>query len=520
MARLLVVCGVLVALRVSTQLLGPGSQASLTVFGVTEAAVAFGAAVYLAVMSAHRTFAAFTRHTYRLMATAFALWAVGQTIFAVVDVLDLGPGAERTADVLFFGFGAFMVAAAVVLLRGTSGRGTGLRTVLDGFLMGLSLLTVLWVVWFSRAVEQYDGSHWDLVLPFTFPVLDVVFLTVVVMTGLRVQTSLSGHFFGLAALAMAVADGVYVYGLTTPAGFVTGGPADYLWIVGFSLYAVSAGGRRAQHLVVRPGTPVSWSVLVPYVALLPAAGFSVLQLWSRTDRLVLGALLVLTLLALVRQFLVLSDHRRLLQVNERQRDQLAVMAHIDSLTGLVNRRRFSELLEDGVRTAMASSSAIVVAFVDLDRFKVVNDTLGHQAGDELLRAVADRLRSCVRPGDWAGRWGGDEFAVLVTDPFASAEDVVNRLRDAMAHPFTVAGHPLSASASVGAVREVPGAWRSGPGAPDVTARDVTSRDITARDIGDRDVTDLVDALLAAADAEMYVVKRGPTPVADPARIVG
>lgn len=499
MARLLALCGVLVALRVGTQALGPGTQAALVVFGVTEAVAAFAASVVLAVTSRDRTFAPFSRHTYALMATAFLTWAVGQGIFAVVDVLDLGPGFERVADLLFFAFGVLMVAASLVLLRGTSGRGTGLRTVLDGFLMGLSLLTVLWVVWFGDAVAQYAGSPVDLVLPFTFPVLDVVFLTVVVMTGLRVETSVSGAVFAVAALAMAVADGVYVFGLTTDEGFVTGGSADYLWITAFACYAISARSRRTDRLVVRRAGPESWSVLVPYVALFPAAGFSVLQLWSHSDRLVLGALLVLTVLALVRQFLVLADHRRLLEVTERQREQLAVMAHVDSLTGLVNRRRFSELLEDAVRDAMATSSAIVVAFVDLDRFKVVNDTLGHQAGDELLVAVADRLRGCVRPGDWAGRWGGDEFAVLVTDPFASAEDVVVRLRDAMAHPFVIAGRPLSASASVGAVREVPTARRSG---------------------GEFDVTGLVDALLAAADAEMYVVKRSPASSTGPERVVG
>ena len=498
MARLLALCCVLVALRVSTEIVGPGSPAALTVFGVTEAAAAVVASAHLASQARDRAFPLFSRRTWGLMACAFATWAVGQGIFAFVDVLDLGPRFERAADVLFLGFGGLMVAASLVLLRGTSGKGSGVRTLLDGFLMGLSLLTVLWVVWFGTAVRQYDGSSLDLVLPFTFPVLDVVFLTVVVMTGLRVKATVSTGLFALAALVMAVADGMYVFGLTTDEGFQTGGPADYLWIVSFGLYSVSVGARRRHRLVVHGAAPVSWSVLVPYLALLPAEGFSVWRLWSQTDRLVLGALLALTVLALVRQFLVLADHRRLLEVTESQREQLAVMAHIDSLTGLVNRRRFSELLEAAVREAMAASSAIVVAFVDLDRFKVVNDTLGHQAGDELLVAVADRLRSCVRPGDWAGRWGGDEFAVLVTDPFASAEDVVNRLRDAMAHPFVIAGRPLSASASVGAVREVPVARHGGV---------------------DLDVPALVDALLAAADARMYVVKRSPATPAGPERAV-
>nr|WP_240897950.1 GGDEF domain-containing protein [Kineococcus vitellinus] len=187
---------------------------------------------------------------------------------------------------------------------------------------------------------------------------------------------------------------------------------------------------------------------------------------------------------MVRQFLVLDDHRRLLRVAEQQRAALDALAHVDPLTGLENRRRFGERLQEAVRAALAQGRPVLVAFVDLDRFKQVNDTLGHQAGDDLLRGVADRLRGCLRTGDCAARWGGDEFAFLVTDPGVDAAAVVARLRAAMSEPFEIAGTRVRATASIGAVAEDP--------------RDLPVSGPPAA---------VVEALLAAADARMYAVKR-------------
>jgi diguanylate cyclase (GGDEF)-like protein len=94
---------------------------------------------------------------------------------------------------------------------------------------------------------------------------------------------------------------------------------------------------------------------------------------------------------------------------------------------------------------------VAVLFVDLDRFKWVNDTLGHEAGDELLRQVAGRLRSCLRGSDTLARLAGDEFTVLLED-VGGPEDaltVAQRIRSALQQPFSVAGQPAHITASVG-----------------------------------------------------------------------
>ena len=142
----------------------------------------------------------------------------------------------------------------------------------------------------------------------------------------------------------------------------------------------------------------------------------------------------------------------------RQRYEARVqqLAFYDGLTGLPNRA----LLEDRLRMALAhaqrSEQGVALLFLDLDRFKAVNDTLGHPAGDVLLREVAERLPRCLREGDTAARWGGDEFIVLVPDlpgkrP-AAAEAVavvIEKIREVLSGPVKVEGQEFEISMSIG-----------------------------------------------------------------------
>jgi diguanylate cyclase (GGDEF)-like protein/PAS domain S-box-containing protein len=131
---------------------------------------------------------------------------------------------------------------------------------------------------------------------------------------------------------------------------------------------------------------------------------------------------------------------------------LAHLAFHDPLTGLPNRRRFMECLHSAVKRSQSDQRhAWAVMFLDFDRFKLVNDSLGHTAGDDLLQQLARRLQEKLRPGDTVARLGGDEFVILVerVEHEHDAVQLADRLMEAMQPPFMLGRHEITVSASVG-----------------------------------------------------------------------
>ena len=164
--------------------------------------------------------------------------------------------------------------------------------------------------------------------------------------------------------------------------------------------------------------------------------------------------------------------------NGRLVDHITHQARHDQLTGLANRLAFGELMSAATGRAAEERKPFALFYVDLDRFKPVNDEFGHEVGDEVLRAVAERLHNCARPDDTVARLGGDEFAVIVEaiDDESQLGPIAERLRNAFESPFVIDGHRLRVQASIG--RAV---WP-----------------IDAQD---------VEGLLREADTAMYRVKR-------------
>ncbi|MFD0739283.1 EAL domain-containing protein [Lysobacter koreensis] len=128
--------------------------------------------------------------------------------------------------------------------------------------------------------------------------------------------------------------------------------------------------------------------------------------------------------------------------------RLQQLAHYDTLTGLPNRRLFYQSLHEALAHARVQGWIVAVLYLDLDHFKTVNDTLGHEVGDELLRQVGNRLMQRLRARDVVGRLGGDEFGILLVGPLAVAA-VADKVREIFQAPFVLEGRELQISASVG-----------------------------------------------------------------------
>ncbi|NEX60652.1 putative bifunctional diguanylate cyclase/phosphodiesterase [Noviherbaspirillum galbum] len=160
-----------------------------------------------------------------------------------------------------------------------------------------------------------------------------------------------------------------------------------------------------------------------------------------------GLTLSIALSAMALAYLVVSRMRRVVKTAEAHLDYLA---HIDPVTGLPNRHAFNGRLETALRSIDLNGGSVGLLLLDLDNFKIVNDTLGHQTGDDLLKAAARRLMEILRSGDVICRIGGDEFAIIIDAMHAAHGDAVaEKLLNALATPFEIDGHEIYVSGSIG-----------------------------------------------------------------------
>ncbi len=137
--------------------------------------------------------------------------------------------------------------------------------------------------------------------------------------------------------------------------------------------------------------------------------------------------------------------------SKRAQERITHLARYDDLTGLANRNQFRERINGMLAAMHKGKNHIAIHLIDLDRFKTINDTLGHPIGDKLLKEVASRLKTVIRPGDMITRFGGDEFVVLQvgTERYQDAKWLAQRLARTLKDPFDIDGHRIDIGASIG-----------------------------------------------------------------------
>jgi diguanylate cyclase (GGDEF)-like protein len=404
-------------------------------------------------------------------------WAAGEAVWSWYEI---GRGIDTPfpslADV---GFLVFPIGACVALLVHPA-RGSELargRRILDAGVATTALALISWETALG-AVSTRGVSHTALAFSLAYPLSDFLLLVLVVLTlsdarGSRAQLWLLAA--GMSALS--VSDSGFAY-LTSIHAY-DGGAIDLGWIAGFLLIALAPfvpapelaredDRERADTLSFLPYLPVAAAGAVTVARLLAGADLSPGQ------TTLIGAVV---LLVLVRQYLTVAENGALVAELAVREQMLRHQAFHDALTGLPNRALFQDRLAHALDLHGRDLRAIAVLFLDLDDFKVINDTLGHGAGDELLLRVAERLVAAVRSGDTVARVGGDEFAILLEDggdPVTVAAAVDEALRPA----FFLQGTAVRVGASTGVVA-----------------------------LSSSDSATTADALLARADTAMYTAKR-------------
>lgn len=205
--------------------------------------------------------------------------------------------------------------------------------------------------------------------------------------------------------------------------------------------AILDGAGRATEIKVAYAVPIR-------VNAVPVA---FLYLDNFTDRFAFDEEAMAMAQDFARQLAVTLQRLELERELLEQQKELEQLANYDVLTRLPNRGLFMDRLQQALGRAQRSGQAVALLFLDLDSFKLINDTLGHKAGDELLQAIAKRLALLVRAGDTVSRIGGDEFTLILTD-LARPQDaglVAQKVLEALAQPFELAEHELFVSASIG-----------------------------------------------------------------------
>ena len=387
----------------------------------------------------------------------------GQGIWSFNQLIAHQTPFPSSADLVFLASAPLLLLGVLLLSTRPLPRISRVRVGLDGVMMMTAIITFSWYFVLGPTLLQGSTSLLAKVVGTAYPCSDLVLLLCVLLLWARQQDRALRPvllLLSLGMLTLVLTDSVYDY-QNLQNSFAIGGLIDPLWSLSFQVIGLGALAlRRAPKLspAVSPQPSRSlWQILLPY-AIIPALSPLLLYVWLTPGNntfetgVYVGAALLIGLV-LLRQIVAMRELHTLYINNDALASanrQLEVQATHDALTGLPNRSLLWTRIQPVSPSARRDHHWATLLILDLDRFKEVNDTFGHQLGDQLLRQVGERLCQSVDPAVTVSRIGGDEFAVFLpeTDE-TTALQVVAQLNTALEEPFLIGEYPLQIEASTG-----------------------------------------------------------------------
>jgi diguanylate cyclase (GGDEF)-like protein len=432
----------------------------------------------------------------QLMGIGMAGWSVGQMFWSYYQIFSNTPlPSPSWADVGYLTMPVLALPALLSLAveppphAGTRQRYGSAVYFLDGVVVVGSLFILTWSTALGAVVRSVAPTAPAFVVAVAYPTTDLMLVVIVVLLAVtnRVPRQLRGQLWllGSGLVAISASDSIFAYLVSVGADEMP--PATNVgFILGPLLIAIAGLATRDEppaHRRVEPARNRAVELthlLLPYVLAGITGAVVAVQsaLGIRIDAVEASVAWIVVTMVLLRQMITLLQNTALLEHISAAQAELTFRALHDPLTGLANRTLFGERLVDAMDRHRQLGQPFALVLIDLDDFKAVNDDLGHNAGDQLLHAVAERLRGCVRAADTVARLGGDEFAVVLDGVGETPAIVSQRILAALRQPFRIEGQMLRLGASLGVVEPSP-----------------EERDLTA------------DVLLHRADGAMYAGKR-------------
>ena len=497
-----ILCAAAFTVHLAVTLLGTSQEQIVAFSDVFSVVLNLAAAVGL-FYAARRTMRNSTRqgHAWAVIAAAQLCYAVADIIYAVLEVGLHEAPFPSVADFFYIVYYPLIFIGIRLLVDTRVSRYEGLKTFLDiSIVMLASLMGCVNYLLGPILISGAESPWLDQALSLAYPIGDLVLIWALMTLLFRLPKGQHPGPLWIMATSMTVMIVTdFVFGYQSLLGTYQGGLVDLGWIVTY-LLTVIAGvcqgslANRASRGDLNPYEGLITSLSQSIIQYIPYA-WAVAAFWLLVYahkeplfmdfRLLAAGVGTIIGLVIVRQIIALAENQRLSarlsgaleqvkrqasdletanlelqsEIIERKRaeQQLSFDALHDALTGLPNRTLFLDRLGWAIEyTRRRADCPFSILFMDLDSFKVINDSLGHNTGDEILKAIAERLKKSLRASDTIARLGGDEFVILLEDTreTRSAPLVARRLLADLVNPFEIQGRTVVTTASIGIVQDI------------------------------------------------------------------